>query len=1174
MSSQAFVIFRAEVAHLVRRPLMWIAVAVLTLISWGMSTGKVTISSGDSSVGGKVAWVSSQFSVFYLLSVLLLVYLFFVSIAGGMAIVRDEEANLGPLIHPTPLTARAYVLGKAGAVLATYGLVLALNLAVMMASNHLLHSMADDWIGPFSLSSYLAPGLVLGLPTVAAFTGVSAWVGERFRRAMPVFVMPVVIALLGTFLLWLYNPSWLPPTVDQALMIADPFAMRWLEHRFLDVDRGADFYNHAAIGLDPILVANRVVWMSLGGLGLWAAVRSRYRAMRGVDTRVRRTKAVARAATPKTPSPMGSLADLRQTVTLPSTAKTAWSVGRFELRALLRQPGIYLFVPLILVQVIQKTWGVEGPFGMLLRATVGTVAVESLNWLSTMLCLLTLFYTVESLHRERQSGVSAIVYTTPAKSGAIVMGKVAANVAVALAALVLLAVLSTAALMVQGEVSLAPWPWLLVWGGLLLPTFALWTTFVAFLYAVTGHRYATYGVALAVLAATGYGVLTGEVTWVTNWPLWSALRWSDISVFELDRQALVLSRMGALGLATVFGLGASVLMPRRDRDRARAESMWVLLRLDELTRRRGRLAIAMLVALVPLGALGRAIASGPQGDAAEDAAEDYRRAHRDTFKDALVPGMAGVDVALVFEPDEERFEVKGEMTVINHHDVPIRSIPVTVGRHFEDMTWTVHGEPHQPELRAGLAIFSAEPPLEPGKRFTFGFSYRGRHPDGTSKAGRGSQQFIVPSGVVFTSFEPTLFPVVGYVEGIGVDEDNELEPAARAEDFHRERLDPVLGSPTPFHTRIAIEAPADLTFNAVGLKTAEREEAGRRHVVWESDHPVRFFNVVGGRWTERQGDGVRVFHHPEHHHSVGEMIAALEGSREHFSRWFAPYPWKELKLSEFPALATYAQGFPTNITFAEGIGFLAKEENHGAFIITAHEAAHQWWGNMVTPGDGPGSSVIGEGLAHFSALLLLDEVKGDEARQQFAKVIEDRYLKERRRDGERALRRVDGSRKGDTTLVYEKAGYAYWMLMRHMGREAMLAGLADFVAAYRDGPDFPAVADMLAVLREHAPNGEAFDAFAGQLFGEVVLPEYRLDGLRAEATGNGWRVTAELENAGTGRFPVEIACDGAAGSTTVVVGSNEVEGVAVVCDAEPGGLVVDPNRHVLQNARAAARASL
>ena len=68
-----------------------------------------------------------------------------------------------------------------------------------------------------------------------------------------------------------------------------------------------------------------------------------------------------------------------------------------------------------------------------------------------------------------------------------------------------------------------------------------------------------------------------------------------------------------------------------------------------------------------------------------------------------------------------------------------------------------------------------------------------------------------------------------------------------------------------------------------------------------------------------------------------------------------PYPWRELKLSEFPGLAGYAQGFGTNITFSENIGFLTKNDakTDATFLVTAHEAAHQWWGNILTPANGP-----------------------------------------------------------------------------------------------------------------------------------------------------------------------------------------------------------------------------
>ena len=54
------------------------------------------------------------------------------------------------------------------------------------------------------------------------------------------------------------------------------------------------------------------------------------------------------------------------------------------------------------------------------------------------------------------------------------------------------------------------------------------------------------------------------------------------------------------------------------------------------------------------------------------------------------------------------------------------------------------------------------------------------------------------------------------------------------------------------------------------------------------------------------------------------MLEALDGAREWYSKWFWPYPWKELRISEVPGLAGYAQGFPSNIVFSESIGFLPK----------------------------------------------------------------------------------------------------------------------------------------------------------------------------------------------------------------------------------------------------------
>jgi aminopeptidase N len=367
---------------------------------------------------------------------------------------------------------------------------------------------------------------------------------------------------------------------------------------------------------------------------------------------------------------------------------------------------------------------------------------------------------------------------------------------------------------------------------------------------------------------------------------------------------------------------------------------------------------------------------------------------------------------------------------------------------------------------------------------------------------------------------------------------------------------------------------------------------------------VNFFNVVAGRWDVWKGDGVEIHYLPAHRYNLEEVGEALVAARRWYSEWFHPYPWKDLRLNEFAGLAGYAQGFPTNITFSENIGFLtrSKPEAAVAFLVTAHEVAHQWWGNILLPGDGPGGNVLSEGMAHFSTILLHEQVKGVRERIEFCKGIEDRYGDRRQVDSEKPLAWVDGSKGGDETVMYDKGGWAAWMLLNHMGREANLVGLRDFIGRYHGNPDHPVIQDFTRVMREHAADPAAYDAFVQQWYYEVVLPSYRVHDATKRGSGTSWTVTATVENAGTGRMPVDVAvvagerwpdADGkgtkpardapAAGPsakpwhearTTVVLGAGEKAAVTIETAFEPERVLLDPDAKVLMLKREKAEAKL
>jgi hypothetical protein len=232
-------------------------------------------------------------------------------------------------------------------------------------------------------------------------------------------------------------------------------------------------------------------------------------------------------------------------------------------------------------------------------------------------------------------------------------------------------------------------------------------------------------------------------------------------------------------------------------------------------------------------------------------------------------------------------------------------------------------------------------------------------------------------------------------------------------------------------------------------------------------------------------------------------------------------------------------------------------------------------------------------MAHFSTALLIEQVKGERDAIEFRKRIESRYGDNRQADAERKLLRLDGSKAGDQTVTYDKGGWVFWMLMQRMGREPTLRGMKDFIAAYNGNPDHPVLHDFMVHMRRYAADTASYDDFVRQWFDTVVVPEYRVhDAKTVAAPGGGWVTTAEVENAGTGRMPIEVAAlrgerfpsdstkqakkaePYAAEMVPVTLGAKEKQSITIRTSFKPERVVVDPNVRVLQLRRQSAEAKL
>ncbi len=100
---------------------------------------------------------------------------------------------------------------------------------------------------------------------------------------------------------------------------------------------------------------------------------------------------------------------------------------------------------------------------------------------------------------------------------------------------------------------------------------------------------------------------------------------------------------------------------------------------------------------------------------------------------------------------------------------------------------------------------------------------------------------------------------------------------------------------------------------------------------------------------------------------------------QYYAERFGPYPYSRLALTQMPGRDS--QGWP-GLVFLSSYAFLDQEQREQLHFepyrillqqsIPAHEAAHQWWGDLVS-WSSYRDQWFSEGLANYCALMMLQE---------------------------------------------------------------------------------------------------------------------------------------------------------------------------------------------------------
>ena len=232
-----------------------------------------------------------------------------------------------------------------------------------------------------------------------------------------------------------------------------------------------------------------------------------------------------------------------------------------EFRLLLSERSLVVIMPLaIVLSTLDVAFWSVAPEPSLSAAYAGHTARSLLLFLLGI----TIFYTVEAMHRDRDLRIEPLLWSQAAPNYVLLMSKLLATLVLTLA-LILVVALITIMLQVlkhDGPIELAAY--LRVYGLILIPNAIFVAAAVLALSVLLRDRYVTYAAAIGTCSGLFYLYTQGHNHWLYNPLLFQLWTYSDL-IGGANHSRILWHRAYCLALAGLFLSVAHLLYPRKSR---------------------------------------------------------------------------------------------------------------------------------------------------------------------------------------------------------------------------------------------------------------------------------------------------------------------------------------------------------------------------------------------------------------------------------------------------------------------------------------------------------------------------------------------------------------------------------------------------------------------------------
>ncbi|MFK7915554.1 MAG: M1 family aminopeptidase [Pseudomonadales bacterium] len=1109
-------VFLFECRFQLRSPLFWSMALLFFLLAF------FAMASEDVSVGGvgpnlnlnaSYAIVQTQ----YVFSILIMFA--GISFVAG-AITRDYEARTAELLFASGVRERDYYLGRlAGGLLFCTLVAVAALLGTLVGS--LMPWLDPDRMGPFAAGPYLYSLLVIILPNALIVSGLFYVVAGATRSMLAAY-----LAALGFTVLYVILGSVSDPETLKQYSMLDPFGIIPFQEQ---TRYWTAFERNAALPqVDGSVLQGRLLWIFIALALLALGCRSYSFSLSPGGLRRRRRPEV----------PAVSAADAQPAVVeLPTIATSEvvrvpqgtgfrihWaqfvSQLHMDVRGILRSVPFYVLLAFGLFNTLGAIVnGIEMAYGTPVYPVTRLMIDAARGSFSLVLLIVVIYYAGELVHRERQANLKQIVDATPYPSGIMIAAKVLALWFVLVMMLVVVTLTSMAMQALHGYTNFELGLYAIGLFGVVGMDFYLLAILSVVVQVFSPNKF--LGMLAVLILFIGFQFMSsvGFEHYLYRFEVPYA-PYSDMNGFGHYQAPL-----WSFSAYWLLWGGLLVLLAHLFFQRGMSESVSARLATARARISKGFMILTAVVS-VACGAIGAFIFYNTNvlndyqtSDERNAAAAEYERRYVG-YKDRYLPQLESMTTEVDIFPAERRLESRGSAQVVNRHSEALAEVMVTLAPELKVNRLTLGGEALEPADQAlGVWFYRPQQPLAPGAEAVLEWNLSWLNPGFPNS---GATNRVVANGTFVNNTE--IMPVPGYDSSRELQDNNER----REHDLGPLQRMPKLGDPrwlgfnmfgisqrSGFKT--VVSTSADQIALAPGYLQREWREGDRRYFEYEMDVPIwPFVSYTSARYEvtkEQWGEqSLEVYYHPDHHWNVETMLRASRDSLSYFSEVFSPFQYRQFRIIEFPRYQSFAQSFPNTIPYSEAIGFTADlsdpEDVDFVYYVTAHEAAHQWWGHQLAGAQMQGVSALSETLSQYSALMVMEREYGAPMMRRFLKRELDRYLLGR--GGELIEELPLALVEGQPYIHYRKGSLVMYDLKTMLGEVAVNRALRRLIErfAYAGAP-FATTTDLLDELRKEATLAQR--QRIDDLFERITLYEFEVSDADIKQVADGYEVQVTVD---------------------------------------------------------------